>query len=86
MHSSKASLTSLILTIFKIQVLVSSLRRKKTKRRPNTLLSKERKNAERFKLPSRNYPGSPLTPLQQLWQPSQRMTGGGLGRQTGRSC
>jgi hypothetical protein len=86
MLSAKAFLTSLILTIFKIQVLVSSLRRKKTKTRASTLLSRERRNAERFTLPSHSHAGSPLTPLQRLWEPSQQMTGGGLGRQAGRSC
>jgi hypothetical protein len=35
---------------------------------------------------NRSHTGSPLTPLQQLWEPSQQMIGGGLGRQTGRSC
>ncbi len=88
MRFAKASLTSLILTIFTIQVLASSPRRKRTKTRAGTLSTRKRSEAQRFKLPSRSYPGSPLTPLQQLWEPSQQMTGGGLWRtwQTGRSC
>ncbi len=63
-RSAEASRTSLILTIFKIQVLASSLRRKRTKTRASTLIT--RRNAKQFKLPSRSYSGSPLTPLQQL--------------------
>jgi hypothetical protein len=45
MRSAKPSLTSLILTIFKIQVLASSLRGKRTKTTASTLLTRERRDA-----------------------------------------
>ena len=45
--------------------------------------NRERRDAKRFKVPRCSFPGSPLTPLQQLWEPSQQTTGGGLGRQIG---
>ncbi len=54
-------LTSLTMIILKIQVLISSLREKRTNTRASTLLSRKRSYTERFKLPSRTYPGSPLT-------------------------
>ena len=59
---------------------------KTTKDKGKHVSNRERRDAKRFKVPRCSFPGSPLTPLQQLWEPSQQMTGGGLGRQTGRSC
>ena len=51
----------LILIIFKKQVLVISLMRKKSNTRASTLLSRKRRDAKGLKLSSHNYPGSTLT-------------------------
>ena len=46
-YTTKVCLTSLILIIFKIQVMVSSLMRKKSNTRVSTLFSRKRRDSKK---------------------------------------
>ena len=83
----KGTPISLILPLFKTKALANRLRGLSYKQsKARKIMSRRRGRTPTVKIHRHNHYFSSLTPLIQLWKPSPRRTGAGLGRLTGRSC